>query len=213
MIDPASLRFIIGQGNWFREARTFTNQFDPHYWDDFRPCREGEIAACERAVNRRLPGDFREFLLGVGAGNFGSGGEIYTLEEIVLASHGPFLTMLGSADWATDEAQRRLYASRGADNPRPELFTDDAMICDGVNLIDLLQIGSDGQGCYHQLYLADPPRPFGYCLLDCGESFEDRLPSFTDGLKHILTMHWRSANGVDQATKFGLDISGITWDE
>lgn len=209
------LRFHVGRGDWFREIRVFTDQFDHHYWDDFRPCGEADIAACERAINRALPGDFREFLLRVGAGNFGcGGGDVYTPEEIVLACHGPLLTLLGSADWATDDEQRQLYSSRRAHNPRPELFTAEALIFDGVSLLDLLQIGSDGQGCYHQLHLPDRPRLFGYCLLDCGgESLDVRLPSFTDGLKRILTQSWRSARGVDQPGSFGLDISGIVFDD
>lgn len=206
MSDAGSPQFTIGRGDWVGEARAFTDQFDPSYWDDFRPCREKDIAACERDVNRQLPDDFREFLLRVGAGSFGDRGDIYTPEEIVLACPGPLYTLLDSADWASEEEHRRFYASRGDENPRPDLFTADALTFEGVDLIDLLQIGTDGQCCYHQLYLAKPPRPFGYCLLD-SDRLEARLASFSDGLKHILSLALRSANGLDEPERLGLDLS------
>ena len=210
MSDAGSPQFTIGRGDWVGEARAFTDQFDPRYWDDFRPCREEDIAACERDVNRQLPDDFREFLLRVGAGKFGDRGHICTPEDIVLTCSGPLRFVLGSAKWATTDEHRRFYASRGKWNPRPDLFTAKAMrILGDVNLFDLLQIGSDGQCCYHQLNLASPPRPFGYCLLEPDRIIEEPLPTFSDGLKNILTLAWRDSNGLNEHDGLILNLSDL----
>jgi hypothetical protein len=211
MIGPESLQFEIGSGDWVKEVQSFTDQFDPEFWDEFSLCSEDEIEACERQINRKFPDDYREFLLRIGAGRYSIGGGIYTLEDIVLACPGPFYTLLGSSEWATNEEQRRFYISRGAYNPRPELFTDEALTIDGVNLFDLLQVGSDGQCCYHLLNLAPSPRPFGYSLLDCScQTLENRLPSFTDYLKHLLTQAWVWAMGLEEEQEEGLmDLSDI----
>jgi len=210
MSDAGSPQFTIGLGDWVGEARAFTDQFDSSYWDDFRPCREEEIATCERALNRHLPDDFREFLLRVGAGKFGDRGQISTPEQIVLGCPGPLFFVLNSAKWATKDEHRRFYASRGEWNPRPDLFTSKAMrILGDVNLFDLLQIGSDGQCCYHQLNLASPPRPFGYCLLEPDRIIDDALPTFSDGLKNILALAWRDANGLNESDGLLLNLSDV----
>ncbi|WP_165067941.1 SMI1/KNR4 family protein [Paludisphaera rhizosphaerae] len=227
--------FTVGCGDWVREMRAFTDPFDPHYWDDFHPHTTDEIDECERMVNRRLPADFRAFLLRVGSGNFSRGGGIYTPEEIVLACPGPFYSLLGSSEWATPEEHHRLYASRGTENPRPDRFTEEAVSFGGLNLFDLLQVGYDGNGGYIVLHLAPPapptswisnlrrfrirsltqarlPRSFGYGLL-VPEDVEERLPSFSDGLKAFLARGWRSANGLDEPTGLRLDLSDLKFDE
>lgn len=209
MTDPPVPSFTIGRGDWVREMRSYTDTFDPHYWDDFRPWRGEEVTACERAVDRVFPEDFREFLRKVGSGSFAGCGGIYTPDDIALACHGPFLSLLGSGYWAPDDAQRRFYTSRGADNPRPDLFTPESVVVDGLNLFDLLQIGSDGSGCYYQLYLAPPPRPFGFCVLVPSGDIEDRFPSFTDGLKYELIESRRTANGGDDEPRLFLNTDFI----
>lgn len=192
--------FLIGKDGWPLKIRSLTDQFDKHYWDNFRPCNTDEIIECEHRIKRKFPFDFREFLLRVGAGHFGEqkgNGVIYTPEAIVLACSGPLRAVLGSSKWATREEHLRFYASRGAYNPCPTKFTEEALVHDGVNLLDLVQIGSDGGGNYHQLNVAEPTRPFSYCLLADGSSIEDRLPCFSDGLKLFLTREWQSSMGLD----------------
>lgn len=49
---------------------------------------------------------------------------------------------------------------------------------------------SPGMCCYHQVYVGEKPGPLGYCLLTPGRTLEDEAPSFSEGLKTILTHHW-----------------------
>lgn len=208
------LRFSIGSNDWVREARSFTDQFDPTFWDGFRRCREEEIAECERIVRRTLPDDFREFLLEIGSGKFENcGGSIYTPEMIPLACPGPLWSLLKGARSVSEDELCRFYASRGAENPRPDIFNSESLNVDGVNLFDLLQIGVVGNGCYFELYLGVPPRPFGFCHLDPTGVIEERLPSFTDGLKLILIQAWETANGLDDEIGLSMETDFRVVDE
>ena len=182
-----SMNFRIGEGNWIDEVRKVTTKLDPSYWSHFRPVAQDEMERLEQEINRSLPQDFRLFWAEFGAGQFPVrfGGNIYTPEEIFLCCHGPLLMKAGSAAWASDEDQRRFYCSRGSFNPNPTKFTSDVLRFEEISLLDLLQIGTDGSCCYHQLFVGQSPKPFGYCLLT-DDVIEDKAPSFSDGLRIIF---------------------------
>jgi hypothetical protein len=185
--------FTIGQASWAEQIRYYTTELNPDYWARFRPLSAEEIAGIERSVARRLPEDFKEFLRVFGCGDFPDpyGGDIYSPEDFVQSCYGHLLMALGSSQWATDEEHRRLYLTRGAFNPAPEKFTEAALLFENVNLLDLLQFGTNGSCCYHQLYVGEQMGPVGYFLLTPEETMEDEAPSFSEGLKLILTNHWR----------------------
>jgi hypothetical protein len=84
----------------------------------------------------------------------------------------------------------RFYLTRGEFNPAPQNYTVEALMFEDVNLLDLLQIGTNGMACYHQLYVGSRPHRLGYCLLTPERTMEDQAPSFSEGLKKILTYHW-----------------------
>lgn len=191
-------RFVIGERGWVDRVRKVTDGFCEDYWSDFRALSEAEIAGIEKGVNRRLPGDFREFLRAFGYGQFTEfGGGIYSPAEMVEACHGPLMMQLGSSEWASDDEQRRFYVSRGRENPCPERFTRGAMNSLGFSLLDLLQIGTDGGGGYLQVFVGERAGPFGYCVLN-GEEVEDRVGTFSEGLYGIVSRHWRWHYGIEE---------------
>jgi len=105
----------------------------------------------------------------------------------------PIYFVLGSsvpgAEWCTEDDHRRLWLTRGADNPAPSRFTQDVLTLDGIPLYDLLQVGSDGSCCYHQLHVGPNPRPFEYCLLTDSQTLENTSQSFSAGLEKILASY------------------------
>ena len=197
-------KFRIGHGDWVDEIRAITDKITPSYWADFRPVSKVEIAGVEREVSRVLPEDFRLFWRTFGCGKFPEtfGGDICTPDDVCMACHGPLLMKLGSADWASEDDQRRFYRTRGGFNPAPNKFTASVLSFEDVNLLDLLQIGTDGSCCYHQLFVGSAPGPFGYCLLTA-DVIEDRAASFSDGLRMILARHWREHYELDDRSDVG----------
>jgi SMI1 / KNR4 family (SUKH-1) len=193
-------KFVIGQPKWADAVRRLTGEIGPDYWDDFRPLSSSDIGAIETALNRRLPNDFKQFLLEFGSGKFPDefGGNVYSPQDILAACHGPLLMQLGSAKWASDEAQRGFYISHGRENPDPKRFTTGVLTQMGFSLLDLLQIGTDGSCGYHQLFVGEDPAPFGYCLL-LEDEVSDKLPSFSEALFKILSGHWHLQNGGPMA--------------
>lgn len=185
-------KFKIGKGTWVEEIRYYTAELNPDYWAGFRALNSVEIGRIERDTGRNLPEDFKEFLRVFGCGRFPEpyGGDIYSPEEFIHGSHGHLFMILGSSKWASDEEQRRLYVTRGAYNPNPTKYTSEALLFEGVDLLDLLQIGTNGLAGYYQIYVGQKPGRLGYCLLTPEPSLEDEAPSFSEGLKKILTHHW-----------------------
>jgi hypothetical protein len=185
--------------DWIDAVKSWGEQLHQDYWSHFKPVRESEIRACEDQLKRTFPPDFRAFLVNVGSGPFPErfGGAIYSPAEIWEGCPGPLWMLLGSTDWASPEEHRRLYATRGAFNPAPDRFTKETLNYQGVSLFDLLQIGSNGSCCYHQLCLGSAAGNFGYCLLTPEGTIEDKEPSFTDGLRRIIVGH--SENSADLA--------------
>jgi hypothetical protein len=186
-MNQSGSEFQIGQGDWWEQLKGWTDRFDKSYWNAMRPCSYSEIEECQRQVGRELPPDFVEFLLRVGAGSFSSRPRsLYTPKEIVDACPGPIWMLLGSTTWTTDDAHRQFYASRGEKNPLPSRFTDATLRVQGVSLLDLLQVGLDGQCCYYQLQVGKQPRPFGCCLLSPEGTFEQSFASFSDAIRDIV---------------------------
>lgn len=191
-VKASPFKFIIGRSSWVEEIRFYTTELNLNYWSRFRPLSLEEIADIERSAARRLPDDFKEFLGIFGCGNFPEpfGGNIYTPDDFVHGCHGHLFMILGSSKWASDEQQRGFYRSHGALNPAPEKYTQDALMFGNVNLLDLLQFGTNGGCCYHQLFVGQHKSPLGYCLLTPEKTMEDESPSFSEGLKLILKNHW-----------------------
>ncbi|RPI62768.1 MAG: SMI1/KNR4 family protein [Planctomycetaceae bacterium] len=194
MTDKPTLAFTIGQGDWAAEIRRFAVKIDHDYWDGFHPVDEDELHRLEKAINRQLPDDYKLFMRTFGAGNFVHGGGLSNPDDVIAGCAGPLWMCLDSFSWATEEQHRQFYISRGKINPAPDKYTAAAIVYKGVNLLDLVQIGSDGSCNYHQLCVGTEPRPFGYCLLADGGYIEDAKPTFTDGLKNILIQHWTWKN-------------------
>jgi hypothetical protein len=184
-------KFVIGEGSWADEIRFYTSELNPKYWADFKPLSAGEIVSIEQNVRRRLPEDFKEFLRIFGCGRFPEpyGGNVYAPDDFVRGCCGHLYMILGSSEWATDEDYRRFYVTRGAFNPGPRKYSEEDLLFENVNLLDLLQFGTNGGCCYHQVYVGEGKGPLGYCLLTPEKTMEDEAPSFSDGLKLILTHH------------------------
>jgi len=184
--------FTIGEGSWADEIRYYTRELNPNYWKAFRPLDSQEIQKVERSVGRSLPEDFKEFLRVFGCGAFPEpyGGLIYTPDQFVRGCHGHLFMVLGSSSWATEERQRHFYVTRGAANPNPLKYTREALLFEGIDLLDLLQFGTNGLASYHQLFVGGITGGLGYCLLTPERTIEDEAPSFSEGLKFILTHHW-----------------------
>jgi hypothetical protein len=164
---------------------------DRNYWSDFAPVAERDLDTLENRINRRLPSDLRTFLLEFGCGRFPLlfGDCVYSPEELYLGCTGPILMACGAERGMDAEQLCRFYISRGNDNPAPERYTPTQLNRHHVSAFDLLQVGSDGSCGYHQVFVGDDPRPFGYCLLHEAEMY-DRLPSFGAGLRKIFNRHW-----------------------
>jgi hypothetical protein len=184
--------FVIGKGSWEQEIRYFTHDLDKGFWLDFHPVSTSEVARIETETNRKLPGDFKEFLRVFGCGGFPLkfGGDISNPEELILGCHHHLWMVLGSADWVGAEEQLGFYVTRGTYNPNPAKYTGDALFFDDLNLLDLFQIGTNGMGCYHQIYVGEKQSNFGYGLLTPEITMEDASSSFSEGLRRILTHYW-----------------------
>jgi len=182
--------FCIGVGEWASVVRKAGEAIDRSYWDRFRPWTEGDLALCQRLVGRTFPDEYRAFVLTFGTGDFASrfGGGFYTPVEVIAACHGPLMAVLGSTEWASDAEHLHFYATRGTYNPSPDRFTPVALRFSGTTLLDLLQIGTDGSSGYLQIGVGNPPGPVGFGVL-LGDQLEDVQPTFSAGLRHILSRH------------------------
>lgn len=190
-------KFVIGRQAWQERVRQITDEISPNYWNGFTPLPDAEITALEHNLNRALPNDLRDFLKVFGHGSFSKfGGGIYSPDDMITACPGPLWMTLGSSDWASADAHRLFYTSKGRENPDPKRFTSAALSQLGFSLLDILQIGTNGSCGYLQVFVGDRPRPFGYCVLYYKE-IEDPLPTFSDGLFNIISGHWRWHYGVE----------------
>jgi hypothetical protein len=182
----------IGATGWLNELGDLTEPLGHDCWSNFRPASEGEMRTFELKVGRTLDPELREFYRTVGYGSFPDhiGGGFYSPSEMLACLGAPIYFITGSLspgkEWASPEAHTRLWLSRGRENPNPSRFTDKALELEGVKLYDLLQFGSDGCCCYHQLYVGPEPAPFRSCLLTESQTMEDRSATFSEGLERII---------------------------
>ena len=98
---------------------------------------------------------------------------------------------LGSIKDVSHEAIRRLYISRGAENPAPDRITEDVFLLDDLNVLDLFIVGDDGACGYHALFVGRQPGPLGYCNIAPGPSIVDRAKDFSEGLELMFASHSR----------------------
>ena len=183
----------IGRKGWVEEVKALTAPVDENFWSHFAPCSAQELKTVEQKLGRTLPPDFVEFYRTLGYGDFSEGGGFFSPEEILMCVGAPIYFMLGSLftgeEWCSEEEHRQLWLTRGAVNPAPAQFTDEALTVAGVRLYDLLQVGSNGCCCYHQLYVGPEPGPFEYCLLTDSQTVEDQAADFSAALEKILAFY------------------------
>jgi hypothetical protein len=180
----------IGTGNWLRTLKSITEPLGSDFWSGFIPATESELRSAEKQLGRTLDAEFREFYRTVGYGNFPYYGDFCAPEEFIRGAGPAIYFLTGSLSpgdqWATEEEHARLWLSRGRDNPNPKRFTEDVLTFDGVKLYDLLQFGSNGCCCYHQLFVGPEPTSLRYCLLTDSGTMEDRSVTFSEAICRIL---------------------------
>ena len=193
----------IGTTNWVRDLNQMTESLGRDFWSNFQPASEEQMRTVEQKLGRMLDPEFREFYCTVGYGAFPTFGQFVDPDELILGAGPAIYFITGSLfptdKWATPEQHTRLWLSRGFDNPNPLRFTEEVLTLDGVKLYDLLQFGSDGCGCYHQLYVGPEPAPLRYCLLTDSHEMEDRATSFSEGLEKVLAFHLLDSVDYDSA--------------
>lgn len=180
----------IGAHNWLRTLKSITEPLGRDFWAGFTPASEQELRGAEQQLERTFDPEFREFYRTVGYGRFPDFGEFYAPRELIHGA-GPAIYFISGSlspgnEWATQKEHTELWLSRGGKNPDPQRFTDDVLTLSGVKLYDLLQFGSNGYCCYHQLYVGPEPAPLRYCLLTDSQEMEDQVLSFSEGLLRIL---------------------------
>ncbi len=189
----------IGARGWLRNLKAITEPLGSDFWSKFNPASESELRTAEGQIGRKLDAEFREFYRTVGYGQFPEFGQFYAPNEFIDGAGPAIYFMTGSLtpgnEWASPEQHTKLWLSRGSNNPDPMRFTDKALTIGGVKLYDLLQFGSNGCCCYHQLYVGPEPTPIRYCLLTDSQEMEDRALSFSEGLEKILAFHLLDTKG------------------
>ena len=180
----------IGSHDWHEALLERSKSLGGEFWADFRPVTTPEIDSIEIQIGRQLDSEFKAFYEAIGYGSFPGGGNIYSPQDILACVPNPIFFVCGSLfsseAWATEEEHRKMWMTRGRFNPAPERFTSDALQLHGIFLYDLLQFGSDGACCYHQLYVGPEPAPIRYCLLTPEGNAEDLLPSFSAASEGII---------------------------
>ena len=160
-------------------------------WSEFHPVREQDVEALEVELGRSLPIDFKEFYQKIGYGRWPDkfGGGIYSPDEILEVVGAPIYYVLGSLfpgkEWASAAEHRKLWLSRGGFNPNPQRFSTKSLEFYGMNLLDLLQIGSDGSACYQMLNLSESSAN-KYVVICESTEVELVAESFRDGI-YIIT--------------------------
>lgn len=187
------MKIQIGAPNWIEDLKEITHPLGSNLWSAFTQVGKAELDELERQIHRKLPDEFQEFYRSIGYGSFPFGGGFYSPSDILACLGAPVYFLLGSLtpgrEWATEEDHRRLWLTRGAMNSAPDKFTDVALTFAGIKLYDLLQFGSDGYCCYHQLYVGPEPAPFRYCLLTDSLTMEDESPSLSRALERMVSFH------------------------
>ncbi len=190
----------IGTHDWVRTLKKLTEPLGSDFWGGFTPASEQELRSAEAQLERKLDPEFREFYRTIGYGGFPEWGQFVAPSELILGAGPAIYFITGSLspneEWASPEQHTELWLSRGRKNPDPDRFTEEAMTLDGVKLYDLLQFGSNGGCCYHQLYVGPEPAPLRYCLLTDSQEMEDRAATFSEGLEKILAFHLLDTEGL-----------------
>ncbi len=179
----------IGDENWEQVLRDEGKKICPSFWSAFEPVSDAEIEECERILSRTFPNDYRAFLQQIGSGQCPEPYDLrfYSPREIVAGALGP-VWMLSEDATAIDDA-RLLEAYIKRDEGI--LVWSDSIV---RHPFDLVQIGSDGRGCYLQLNCpAHPTASLGFLKVTPEMTYEDAAASFSDGLIDLLHQ-FRSLN-------------------
>ncbi|HET6879140.1 MAG TPA: hypothetical protein VFI31_03230 [Pirellulales bacterium] len=192
--------FRIGTADWIGELYQMTEPLGRNFWSDFRPASESRLQNAEQQLGRKLDPEFCEFYCTIGYGSFpGLEGQFVAPEEFIYGAGPAIYFITGSLtpgkEWATPEQHARLCLSCGQDNPNPGRFTEESLTLNGVKLYDLLQFGSNGSCCYHQLYVGPEPAPLRYCLLTDSRAMEDKAASFSEGLEKVIGFYLSNMSG------------------
>ena len=195
------MKLLIGSPNWHNVLINATQGLGVGFWEQFTAVSDDQLEKLENKIGRKLPDDFKEFYRVIGYGSFSPGDVFYSPDEIVECIGAPIYFVRGSLmsgnEWATEYQHQRLWLSRGDENPAPAKFTKKILSLDGVNLYDLLQIGINGSGCYHQLYVGPDPSPFTYCLLSDSGTIEDIALSFSKALARMIEYHLSNSSNKE----------------
>jgi hypothetical protein len=184
------MKIEVGSDNWKEKLFIATRELGEDFWNRFKPVDYKELETLENQINRKLPVDFKEFYQTIGYGFFEPGNGFYSPRDIIECLGAPIYFIRGSlmvgSEWGTEEEHRKLWKSRGIENPNPKKFTKEMLELDGIKLYDLLQFGADGNCCYHQLYVGSDSVPFRYCLLTDSGTIENKAPSFSIALEKMI---------------------------
>jgi hypothetical protein len=195
--------FRIGRGDWLKTIEEFGRSIHPDFWSGFTLASADAIRECEDALNRRLPEDFSEFLRLRGFGPFASRihGGIDGPQVIVEGCPGPLYMCVRGAHNIQEDQLRRFYCTKGSYNPNPTVLFKGATLFNGVDLLDVIQIGWDGLAGYHQLIESPAKYGFGYLVITGDITMEDRQPDFSTALATILTEIKRRVNESTTSAK------------
>jgi len=179
MKDPITLEKVIATGK----------EVEDDFWSDYTPVSDEDLGRIESSLNISLPEDFKDFYRRVGWGDSPGGIRIASPDYIISECSVPIYHVSGSYfsgdRWANLEEHKALWISRGAVNPNPERFTNEAMDLEGVKLWDLLAVGSDGCcGAFH-IYTGDESPVYHFCMIH-SSNLEYTSDSFLEGFLRVL---------------------------
>jgi hypothetical protein len=183
--------FEIGKGDRKNQIIKIGNSISENFWDNTKKAILPDLKKIENTINRILPDDFKQYYIEIGHGRFpfDFGHSFHSPTEIIENCHAPVYFVTGSMtpgnEWATNEEQKKFYISHGIDNPNPMKFTKEILVLENIDLLDLVQFGSDGSCCYHQLYTGNIKK-IGYCLLTDYQTVENINISFSSALKMMF---------------------------
>lgn len=185
----------LNEDDWLESLRVQAASFCPAYWQEFCPASDRQIIEAESKIQRHFSDDFRRFIFEIGSGRFPDiyGGCVYSPAEIVETCAGPIWMVYGTHKLMRPEEHRRFYATRGVFNPVEEKLHPTELNVDAISLFDLIQIGADGYGCYHQLHIGNAEPDFRYCKLTPWGTCENRLTSFREFITELVAEHAQGA--------------------
>ena len=143
-----------------------------------KPWTSEQLRWTEQNLNRTLPVGMGLFLLEFGSGEFGtSGWSIYSSRQFVDACVGPLWVLTDVPPTASLDELRQYYVSRG-EGSTLQLAT----ATPELNVLDLVQFGTDGGGGYHLVDVVAHERYYELYL----STMTPVATTFSEWLHHAL---------------------------